>query len=157
MQTPEPDACGRGDGFGRGDPVMQRRTLRDSARRPRAGRVLVVLLPLTSGRRERFQALCADAGAWIIIRAPQRACGLSWFRQSSGDGFVYFPWKRRIRKVDAREWAAREQFGMPVALAELFDVVCQSGVVATAQGGFIPMDRQGGWLARARSCYGPDR
>lgn len=55
---------------------------------------------------------------------------------------MYFPWKRRIRKVDAREWAAREQFGMPVALAELFDVVCQSGVVATAQGGFIPMDRR---------------
>jgi hypothetical protein len=98
--------------------------------------------PLTRGERETFHALCSGAASWISIRAPEHACGLSWARQSPGGGFVFLPWIRRVRKVDDRMWVAGNQFGLPVSLRELFDVVCETGAAPPEHARLITIDRR---------------
>ena len=98
--------------------------------------------PLTEGQRETFDGLCSDRGSWISVRAPEAACGLSWIRQPSPGGYVYQPGLRRVRKIDAGAWATANQFGIPIPLSELFDVVCRTASVPPADARFVTVSRR---------------
>ena len=127
--------------------TSERRTVRITAPLIRAVEIegTVVSLPtepLTRGERETFHALCSGAASWISICAPERACGLSWARQSPGNGFIFLPWIRRVRKVDESMWATANQFGIPVSLRELFDVVCETGAAPPEHTRLITINRR---------------
>lgn len=98
--------------------------------------------PLTRGARESFDAVCSSTGSWIRIRAPERACGWSWVRLLPEAGLVYLPWIRRVRRIDETTWTKGEQFGLPISVRDLFDVVCETRTVSPERARFVTVDRR---------------